>query len=433
MKIAFVICSRVDSKRIPEKCFALINSEPMIDILIARCLKAADLPVILAVPGKDYDRYRYLKEKFPERFHIHTGQADDPLARTEAVASKFQLGGVIRVCHDKIFIEKTVVDQFLANTKYDYVFSSTLPAGASMEFISARALQQAAYRFKKVEHISYAVKCVTEVTLDLGFVSVSKHRLLVDFSKDLEVLDMVLKNCGHRCSLFEALEFLDKNHYISELNRPPKVTIYTCAYNAGKWIEKAMGSVAMQKGFREMEYILVDDCSTDAGATLLLMQKFCDTYKNARIIRNETNKGLASSSNAALSEARAPYIIRLDADDYFTTPESINKLVEQIELSKADAVYPDNYFGSKRVVQTGETCHHVGGSLFRTRAANHVKFTEGLRGYEGLDFFVRAKNQIKISYLKHPVFFYRQHSNSMSKTNLDERAKILETIGASEI
>jgi hypothetical protein len=64
----------------------------------------------------------------------------------------------------------------------------------------------------------------------------------------------------------------------------------------------------------------------------------------------------------------------------------------------------------------------------KTRAINHVKFTEGLRGYEGLDFFARAKDTLSIGYFARPTFFYTQRNDSMSKTNLDDREKIKNNI-----
>jgi len=413
-----------------------VAGEPLINNLIRRCL-VTGYPVYLAVPGKDFEDYRYLKDLFPDNFDIHVGQADDPLARTANAAAKYELDAVIRVCHDKIFVEESVVSAMLMafnrDPKTSYVFSSTLPAGAAIEIISRDALQRAARAYKNVEHISYAIRALDGVKIeDVDFSRQwkTKHRLLVDFPADVEVLDLVLKKCGADCSLELALWFLDRHQWVTALNAPPAVTVYTCAYNAAKWLEKAMGSVALQKGFGRMEYVLVDDASNDAGATALLMRKFCKTYKNARVVRNDINLGLASSSNVALSEARAPYIVRLDADDFFTSEESLHQLVSVAETSGADAVYPHNYFGSRRVVQPGNHSHHVGGALFRTRAANHVRFTEGLRGYEGLDFFVRAREQIKIAYLLHPTFFYRQHDSSMSKTNLAARAEILQSITA---
>jgi glycosyltransferase involved in cell wall biosynthesis len=47
-----------------------------------------------------------------------------------------------------------------------------------------------------------------------------------------------------------------------ELPEEPLVTIYICAYNAAKWIEKAVAS-ALEQTYRHLEILIVDDGSTD--------------------------------------------------------------------------------------------------------------------------------------------------------------------------
>ena len=98
-------------------------------------------------------------------------------------------------------------------------------------------------------------------------------------------------------------------------------------------------------------------------------------------------------------------------------------MLAEIKEAKKDVLYPHNYYGKKKTIQNGRA-HHVGGALFCKSAVNHIKFTEKLRGYEGLDFFLRAREQLNVGYFGKPVFFYRQHSGSMSKTNLKMREDI---------
>jgi spore coat polysaccharide biosynthesis protein SpsF (cytidylyltransferase family) len=433
LKIGFVICSRADSRRVPRKPLAPLCGATLIEHLIRRCLKTGH-PVIVAIPHRDYEDYKFLHDRLKgEKFHLVMGNAQDPLARMNQAAIAQGLDVVIRVCHDKIFVEPVAVNilvEKLVKEGLDYVYSSSFVDGAALEVMTAQALARAesVYHGQAVEHISYAIKATSQkiANVDLSHIWKSNHRLLVDYPEDLKVLKLVLRGLGVDCTLTEAIRFLDARSWITKMNRPPLVTVYTCAYNAEKWITKAMGSVSMQQGFNRMEYILIDDASKDQTAHL--MAKFCGVFKNSRWITNEKNMGLASSSNVALSEARGKYIIRLDADDYFTQDNAIQDLLFEIEKSEADIVYPDNYFGSLNKVQKGSDAHHVGGALFRTRAANHVKFTDGLRGYEGLDFFVRAREQLKISYLERPLFFYRQHPGSMSRVNLEERAALKEKI-----
>lgn len=436
MKTAFVICSRKDSSRVPNKAFINYNGLSHLEHLIERLLKT-EIPIYVAVPEGEEVFYSSLMDKYPKRVFISSGFAQDPLRRMYGVAKQNQIDNVIRVTHDKIFIDPETVFQALGKfneQKLDYLYSSSFIPGTGFEIISHDILEKAAAAFKKVEHISYAIKAMTDNKLD--FQVTDSHmrsmlyagiRLLVDYPEDVQLMRLLFATLGKDCNLRQVLEFIQEHPWVTQINRLPKVTVYTCAYNAEKWITDAMGSVAMQENFSDFEYVLIDDHSSDR--TSYMMAKFCQLYKNAQWHRNNANYGLASSSNRALKMAKGKYIVRLDADDYFANNAAISDMIELMEERGLDAVYPNNYCGiGRREVQSGSDHHHIGGSLFRTSAVNHVKFTEGLRNYEGLDFFGRAQQQIAIGYLAKPVFVYRQHEGSMSKTNLEERERVKKEI-----
>jgi spore coat polysaccharide biosynthesis protein SpsF (cytidylyltransferase family) len=424
MKFGIVITSRAGSTRIPEKCFRLINGKPLLNHLLERCLKT-ELEVALAVPLRDAHAFR--KYESNDGAHLYYGHDEDPMARLHAAAIAMNLDAVIRVCHDKVFITPELIwraCRFFELKNLDYLYSSQFTAGSGFEVISTQALALAVAKYKGVEHVSYAIKNVTANSLDMDIPDEyrSPYRFLVDYPEDLTLLETIFASVGQDCSLYQAIEFMKVHPWAQRLNQLPKLTVYTCAYNAEAWIEKAMGSVFEQAGYREMEYILVDDHSTDR--TPLLMAKAAAQHPNVKFIRNPQNLGLASSSNVALQAARGPFIVRLDADDYFVGRTALMSLLDEITASGRDAIYPNNYFGSLKKIQNGKEQRHIGGAIFRRSAINHVKFTELLRGYDGLDFFLRAKDQLNIGYYGLPTFFYRQRKGSMSKTNQAERAKL---------
>ncbi|MBK8260101.1 MAG: glycosyltransferase family 2 protein [Nannocystis sp.] len=94
-------------------------------------------------------------------------------------------------------------------------------------------------------------------------------------------------------------------------------------HNGERFIHRALNSVAHQGNFKEMELIIVDDPSTDK--TLEIVAKFAPGKPNVSWHRNVVNKGLASSSNVALSKARGRYILRLDADDFFVDDTALSE------------------------------------------------------------------------------------------------------------
>ena len=435
MKTAFIVCSRSDSTRLPGKPFRKISGTPILAHLCRR-LAQTKIPVILAIPPNDLNAYAKLSTKDDGISMVFVGDEHDPLARMYAAAKDQGIDNIIRVTHDKIFVDPTLVlsalDCYLQNN-LDYLYSSQFTDGSGFEIISFNALEKAAKKFKNVEFISYAIRSVTDnsINFEVPPEYQSDTRLLIDYPEDMQLMQTIFSVRGPSCTLLDVLAMCNENDWIKRINKLPELTLYTCVYNGEKFIERCMGSISKQKGFREVEYIIVDDCSTDS--TYYLASKFASLYPNVTLIRNEKNLGLASSSNVALKAAKGKYIMRMDADDWFVHDHSARDMLNCIKRRGLEAIYPNNYFGSLGVTQNGKDCHHVGGSIFSTRAINHVKFMEGLRGFEGLDFFVRAKDILKIGYLNKPIFFYAQHPNSMSKTNLAAREKIKQAILAGEL
>lgn len=426
-KIGFVICTRTDSERLPNKPFRKINGVPILVHLLNR-LKLSGLPIYLAFPAEQYEHYKdILMENV---FHYPSDEYTDPLARMKNCAEFFGLTDVIRVSHDKILVSH--YDIWMAINIYideqaDYFYNSDFIPGTGFEIMSTSALQRASEKYVDIEYIGYCVRAVAKKSINFEIPQPSgDYRFLIDFPEDLQFFEVVFSQLGNNADLDKIVQYLKTRNQIKRINQLPQITIYTCVKNADAFIGQAMASVERQIGFRLMEYIIIDDFSTDK--TPELIANFCAVNKNAYWIRNERNLGLSSSSNIALKKAKGKYIIRLDADDFFTRDTAIYDLLGTMKETDSEIVYPDNYFGDMNIIQQGNEVHHVAGALFDKNALMHLKFTEGLKGHDSLDIFLRAKDHLAISYLKAPIFFYRQHSKSLTKNNLEERKKIKESL-----
>jgi glycosyltransferase involved in cell wall biosynthesis len=408
-----------------------IGGETVLDHLIKRLINT-NIHLYIAVPTDEMSEFRTITDKYSrDCVTLVGGDADDPLARMYRVAYTEEIDNIIRVCHDKIFIDPDLIfralDYFNKND-LDYLYSSSFTAGSGFEIIFYDALEAAANNYKGVEHISYAVRASTNNThnWDVPKEYRSNHRFLIDYPEDLDLMQTLFSSMGPYTTLKQAIEFCNVNKWAAKINKLPKLSIYTCAYNAEKYLQKCMGSVVKQKGFSDYEYIIVDDFSSDK--TLMLAQKLASTYNNVRVITNDENLGLSSSSNVALRHARGDYIVRIDADDFFPISDACDSLINTIDRTGKDVIYPNNYFGSYTKVEQGRRSHHVGGAIFNRRAINHIKFTDRLRGLEGYDFFLRARTQLRVGYLNKPIFFYRQHDKSLTKNNLKERKVIKDVL-----
>lgn len=425
-----VICSRLDSERVPGKVLKPLNGVPVIRHLVNQLLHV-NVPVIVAVPFSQHVSYDRALSCLPNVTVWPSKLASDPLARTCEVAKTFGLTHVVRVTHDKIFVDTEVMARALKIAEHetegaDYIHSETLTPGTGFEIITTECLVRASVNHKNVEHITYAVRPVSKLTLTL-LTETQPFNLLIDFPEDLKLHEVLFASLGNSATLKDVTKYLKRNPELARINLPPVLTVYTCVHNGERFIHRALNSVVNQGNFkRDMEYVIIDDNSTDR--TLEIIAKFALNRPNVSWHRNPENKGLASSSNVALSRARGRYIVRLDADDFFVDDTSLSSLVDFAKTSKAEVIYPNNYFGELDKIQKGHEFHHVGGALFDKKALNFLRFKDGLRNHDSLDIFTRAGGRLRIGYYDKPTFFYTQREDSMSKTNLSEREKTREQI-----
>jgi len=105
------------------------------------------------------------------------------------------------------------------------------------------------------------------------------------------------------------------------------VSIITPMYNAVKFIEETIQSV-LDQTYQNWEMIIVDDCSTDNGVTLI--RKYCEKDDRIKFIQLQKNSGGAVARNEAIKSARGKYIAFLDSDDLWH-PDKLDKQVRFME------------------------------------------------------------------------------------------------------
>lgn len=113
----------------------------------------------------------------------------------------------------------------------------------------------------------------------------------------------------------------------------PLVSIITPCYNGEKTIERQMDSI-IQQTYRPIEYILVNDGSTDS--TEEIVKGYENKFKDANIIFKyiyQENKGLGGAINTGLKIFTGDYLCWPDADDYLEY-DSVEKRVLFLENNK---------------------------------------------------------------------------------------------------
>ncbi len=94
--------------------------------------------------------------------------------------------------------------------------------------------------------------------------------------------------------------------------KKPKISVIMPVYNAEKFLDESISSVLNQT-FKDLEFIIVHDCSTDDS--LNIIKGYLKKDKRIVLINNNKNFGVATSRSKGLKIAKGKYIIVFDADD----------------------------------------------------------------------------------------------------------------------
>ena len=215
------------------------------------------------------------------------------------------------------------------------------------------------------------------------------------------------------------------------------ITVYITNYNYGKFIKKCVESVLAQS-IKNYELIIIDDGSTDESKEILKEYK---EYKNIKIVFQK-NIGLNATNNVAIGLSQGKYILRLDADDYLekNALETMYNLMEK--HSEVAMVFPDYYLididnnivgqfmrhDFEKDVQLYDQPAHGACTMIKKSVLKEVGgYDEEFKCQDGYDIWLKIVGNYKIKNINKPLFYYRQHQDSLSKNEeeiLKTRAKI---------
>lgn len=154
------------------------------------------------------------------------------------------------------------------------------------------------------------------------------------------------------------------SRYLEGTERPARVTrmkvsVMMRAYNQERFIAQAIESVLAQRVDFDYEIVIGDDCSTD-GTPAVIME-FQRRYPGRIVpLLREQNIGAARNNEATLLACRGQYLAQLDADDYWTSPDKLQRQVNFLDT------HPDFSMCCHRVQfldETGLAATHVFPSL----------------------------------------------------------------------
>ena len=127
---------------------------------------------------------------------------------------------------------------------------------------------------------------------------------------------------------------IDSNQYYN-ISKKPKISLIMPVYNGEKYIHYSLRSVQNQK-MKDIEIILIDDCSTDN--TLTKIEKYKKEDNRIKLIKNNKRRKILYSKSIASLNANGKYIIELDQDDIFIRNDVFDILYSEAEANNLDLV-----------------------------------------------------------------------------------------------
>ncbi|HWQ62207.1 MAG TPA: glycosyltransferase family 2 protein [Negativicutes bacterium] len=201
------------------------------------------------------------------------------------------------------------------------------------------------------------------------------------------------------------------------------ISIIMPAYNMEAYIGESILSVLSQT-FRDWELIVINDGSTDD--TSHVVRRFSDD--RIRLIE-QNNKGVSAARNAGLDSARGAYVSFLDADDLWdiTFLQSLfaairnhtfaysgyRKLHENGRISKYKYKYCNGSILKDALSMI--TWVHFGAMLVDRRILDGIRFTEGVRSGEDLEFIYKVLSRADAVAVPRELATYRFRPGSASK------------------
>ena len=222
----------------------------------------------------------------------------------------------------------------------------------------------------------------------------------------------------------------------------PRVTVITPVYNGEKYIKETIESVINAVTHVPLEYIVINDGSTDRTLEII------SEYSSQIQVLNFENQGESASVNIGLAAARGAYVVVVNADDPILDGSLFDKAVQILDKNPTIvAVYPDwqviNEIGGfvrKVTVDDFSLDALVGknktlpgpGAFFRRESAVAIGGRRSKWKYVGdYDFWLRLSASGDFQRIPECLAQWREHlsSTSVSQKNLhmaNERIHVVE-------
>ena len=217
----------------------------------------------------------------------------------------------------------------------------------------------------------------------------------------------------------------------------PTVTVVSPVYNAERYVEETVASVLAQT-YRDFEYVLVDDGSTDGSRDIL--RRMAQADGRIRLIE-KANGGISSARTAGLDAATGTYLATVDSDDVIE-PTRLAKQVAFLDahpdvvavgsrLLLIDPYGSPLYESDQKLTHAeidAELLRGVGWAVSQPSEMARVSAMRQVGGYraqfdasEDLDLNLRLAEVGRMANLPEPLTRWRRHFASVNHNRRDRQ------------
>ncbi|MCQ2217134.1 MAG: glycosyltransferase [Paludibacteraceae bacterium] len=218
-----------------------------------------------------------------------------------------------------------------------------------------------------------------------------------------------------------------------------KVSVIIPVYNASKYIDRCVVSL-FEQTLDDIEYIFVDDCSTDDSIELIKkrLQNYPLRISQVRFLRTPQNSGQGLARKIGMQAAQGEYMIHCDSDDW-VDKEMYQVMYDRASESNSDIVVCNyisesentsikhsisyKYESPKEIIKFSYM-YGFHGVLWNKMVRTSIFSTNSIYPYDGINVgedyalmvraFVKSNSLVKID----DYFYHYNVSNVNATTNL---------------
>jgi hypothetical protein len=208
------------------------------------------------------------------------------------------------------------------------------------------------------------------------------------------------------------------------------VSVVMSVFNGEAFLHEAVTSI-LRQSYRDFEFIIIDDGSTDGSAEML--DEFRRRDSRIRVV-HQPNSGLVQALNSGCGLAGGKYIARMDADDV-AMEDRLKVQVEAMEMAPDIGVlgsavvfidasgekvdipryHPTDSAEIQRALLDGNVIWHPS-VLIRTSILALVGGYRNIPDAEDYDLWLRVADHAQLKNLPVPLLKYRVHPGQGSVT-----------------